>query len=117
MGNEKLYISAIGALVSAIIFLVFYVKGLHEKNEKKTAELNKSHEGTTMTINKAHEEKTAELYKRHEERLAEMYREGLKITHETVDAINRNTDAIERIPKNNITINELYQILQARDKK
>ena len=110
MDKEKQYISAILACVSAIIFLVYYIRDLHKKYEERTASLNKSHE-----------DKISELYKHHEERLSDMYKEGLKTTHEVVNAINRNSDTIDRTQdlteKNNATVNELYKFLIARNKK
>lgn len=100
------FISAIGGCISAIIFLVLWIKVYQEKSEKKTAALNEKHE-----------EKIAELYKRHEERLAEMYKEGLKMTREMIDAINRNSDTIDKALKDNVTINDLHKILTALEKK
>lgn len=100
------FISAIGGCVSAIIFLVLWLKVYQEKSEKRTASLNEKHE-----------EKVAELYKRHEERLAELYKEGLRMTREMVDAINRNSDTIDKALKDNVTVNDLHKILSAWDKK
>ena len=79
--------------------------------------MNETHERATALLNEKHEEKSAELYKRHEERLAEMYKEGLKMTREMVDAINRNSDTIDKALKDNVTINDLHKILTALEKK
>ena len=106
----QLLLPTVSVLASVIIFLVYYIKDIHKKTEDKTA-----------LLNKAHDEKTAELYKRHEERLAEMYKEGLKMTQEMINAINRNSDTNDRIlgttDKNNVAINELYKFLNAQNKR